>query len=127
MACFVIVVDDSGVNETASIHGDFPGSQITAARKSGIDPQTAIENLGMLTLIQVNKQLTDILPHLLSHHREPFQPFEAIPVRYHHPIQFNQSPLLMFRFLENFLKPALEFFLAGNPLAKQVLLTLFLD
>jgi hypothetical protein len=127
MACCVIVVDGSGINEAAPIHGYFPWSQVTAGRKTGIDPQTAIENLGMMTLIQVNKQLTDILPHLPSHHRESFQPFEAIPVRYHHPIQFNQSPLLVFRFFENFLEPSLEFFLAGNPLGGQVFLTLFLD
>jgi hypothetical protein len=127
MACCVIVVDGSGVNETALVETDFPGSQVTAARKTGIHPQTAFEDPRMMTLIQVNKQLTDILPHLPSHYREPFQPFEPIPVRYHHPIQFNQSPLLVFRFFENFLEPSLEFFLAGNPLGGQVFLTFFLD
>jgi hypothetical protein len=127
MACFVIVVDDSGINEVAPIHADFPRCQVSARRKAGIHPQPAFEDLGMMALVKMNKQLTDILPHLLSHYREPFQPFEALPVRYHHPIQFNQSPFLVFRLFENFLEPAHEFFLAGNPLAKQVFLTLFLD
>jgi hypothetical protein len=127
MACCVTVVDGSGVNEAAPIHGDFPGSQVTAARKTGIHPQTAFENLGMMAMVEMNKQLTDIFPHLLPHHREPFQPFKTVPVRYHHPIQFNQSPLLVFRLLENFLEPAHELFLAGDTLGGQVLLTLFLD
>jgi hypothetical protein len=90
-------------------------------------PKPTIEHPGMIFLVKINKQLTDILPHLLPHYRESFQPFEAIPVRYHHPIKVNQSPLLVFRLLENFLEPSLEFFLAGNPLGGQVLLTLFLD
>jgi hypothetical protein len=109
MACCVTVVDGSGVNEAAPIHGDFPGSQVTAARKTGIHPQTAFENLGMMAMVEMNKQL------------------KTVPVRYHHPIQFNQSPLLVFRLLENFLEPAHELFLAGDTLGGQVLLTLFLD
>ena len=71
----------SGVDDAATVHADFPGTDFIAGGKTLIKPQASTENLGMVALVKVNEQIADILPQAPPHDRIPFKTFDPFPIR----------------------------------------------
>jgi hypothetical protein len=123
----VIVVDGLRINNVAPVHADLPGANFIAGRKALVEPQTSVEDLGMVALVKVYEQIGDILPQASSHDRITFQVLNLFPIRDNQFVNVDKGRALVFCPFKYLLKSMFKLLLAGDALGCQVSLTLFFN